>query len=817
MNYLCSYSLCNLFFSMTQNKHMRTFYLLAALLLTLTQGWAATVDQRTAHSLALKFVQRNTLNGPRTGGRTLQLAHIENSSQQVNAPVYYIFNSDHGFVIVAGDDRAQQILAHGERPLDMNRIPANMRYWLSTYKRQIEFLQAHPGLVVNKPQADWSLQAHSISPLLTAEWDQLAPYYNHCPVYNGEYCLTGCPATSLAMVFYYWKYPKDPTPEVEAYTATSIGTRLPTLPSITFDWDNMLDKYEGVEYTEAQADAVAWLMRYIGQAEKMDYSPEGSGAQGEDILRAVKFFGYDQEAEVVYKATADYYGNETELINDADWAELIQTELNEGRPLVYCAYDYDSWYGWSGHAFNVDGYNAADDTYHVNWGWSGEGNGDFALNAFSYGDYTFKVEQLIIKGLQPPITTPTIKVSPVQLNMQAYAEQTDVATFTVKGKYLTGDVTLTLNDENGAFALDASSVARTETTDGKDITVTYAPQFSGNHHATVTLSSPEAEDVTLTLHGEATLETFDPVMLPADSNYVTMTQFRADWTDLTASKYIDSYTLEVNTKPGVTLLDEVDWSGVTEMSTNYADNPGALLPEGWTFTGNGLWREAGGISINNKSAFATPTYDLAGYEKVTVVVTAKSSLNSSNSRFTLSTSIDTEECTAIAGADFNRFVAVLDCEEIDQVTIAGKSNYPLFQSVQVYAGELDEPMLRAIVEEGDANYRLVTGLTDTHYLVTGLTAGGTFYYRVKATYIDGTQSAWSSSRNVCLSGSGDMGHNRGDVDHDGQVSIADVTALIDYLLGNDDGVCTACADLDGDSAISIADVTSLIDELLNAH
>jgi len=72
--------------------------------------------------------------------------------------------------------------------------------------------------------------------------------------------LTGCAATSLAMVFYYWKYPFDPTPEVEGYISRSYELNIPALPSITFDWDNMLDRYTD-DCTFAQADAVAWLMR----------------------------------------------------------------------------------------------------------------------------------------------------------------------------------------------------------------------------------------------------------------------------------------------------------------------------------------------------------------------------------------------------------------------------------------------------------------------------------------------------------------------------------------------------------------------------
>ena len=51
---------------------------------------------------------------------------------------------------------------------------------------------------------------------------------------------------------------------------------------------------------------------------------------------------------------------------------------------------------------------------------------------------------------------------------------------------------------------------------------------------------------------------------------------------------------------------------------------------------------------------------------------------------------------------------------------------------------------------------------------------------------------------------------------DGEVSIADVSALIDYLLSEDDTlIVIEKSDIDGDGEISIADVTALIDILLN--
>ena len=58
-------------------------------------------------------------------------------------------------------------------------------------------------------------------------------------------------------------------------------------------------------------------------------------------------------------------------------------------------------------------------------------------------------------------------------------------------------------------------------------------------------------------------------------------------------------------------------------------------------------------------------------------------------------------------------------------------------------------------------------------------------------------------------------NNRGDVNMDGTTSIADVTALIDYLLSGDDtGIDLVAADTNLDDGVSIADVTTLIDYLL---
>lgn len=63
---------------------------------------------------------------------------------------------------------------------------------------------------------------------------------------------------------------------------------------------------------------------------------------------------------------------------------------------------------------------------------------------------------------------------------------------------------------------------------------------------------------------------------------------------------------------------------------------------------------------------------------------------------------------------------------------------------------------------------------------------------------------------------GGMTGERGDVNKDGAVNIADVTALIDYLLAADaSAIDLEAADCNLDEAINIADVTTLIDYLLS--
>ena len=414
------------------------------------------------------------------------------------------------------------------------------------------------------------------------------------------------------------------------------------------------------------------------------------------------------------------------------------------------------------------------------------------------------------------VTNPTISVSSDEIDcgdvmMTTSAEKT----FKVIGAALTGDVTLTLNDPNGVFAVNPAVISNSAASVGADVTVTFTPAAIQDYSATLTLSSPDAQNVVVTLTGHGLIVGYAPVMLPANEQYINLTQFRADWTDETPAQNLASYTLEVKTKPTVELLETADFSmvpdaltedgqGLADISGNYGD----YLPDGWSGTSY-LGAYGNALILAYDGTIKTPTYHLNGYDKITVVIRAASYFYD-NSSISVSTKVDYQELTL--DQSMTEYTVVLDCDDVDAATIRSLTNYSSIRQVTVYAGDLTSLSYKSH-ETGDATYRLITGITDRFYTVKDLEAAGSYIYKVKSVFADGTESAWSNVENVTLFENG-HGFDLGDVDHDGDVNIADVTALIDYLLNSANECCVICADVDGDGKVSIADVTELIDILL---
>ena len=344
---------------------------------------AAGIDAAGARTRALQFLNSQQRNILSANPQQLSLVHTEKSKTDARLADYYVFNADDGsaFVIVAGDDRAAGVLACGNHAIDMDDVPCNMQWLLDHYSKQMDYLRAHPDVPVMAAAGQNSVV---VSPLVSCTWNQRAPFYNQCPTSGTQHCLTGCVATAMAQVMYYWKYPAQ-APALDGYTSEVNGATVDALPGGTFDWDNMLDVYP-TNATAQQKDAVAMLMRYCGQACHMGYGTSASGAYSDDELEGMKTFGYNNDAVLLDRDdfTAD------------EWAAMIEQQLAAGCPILYGGVDADKN---AGHAFVVDGCGGG--MYHINWGWSGSGDGYFVLDAFTTMNLQYSSEQQMLYQVYP--------------------------------------------------------------------------------------------------------------------------------------------------------------------------------------------------------------------------------------------------------------------------------------------------------------------------------------------------------------------------------------------------------------------------------
>jgi hypothetical protein len=394
----------------------KSLYAAIALLMGVGTLHAEHVDKTAALKTAAQFMQ--TLNpqasimvepAKKSARRTAE------GTESTNEAYYYIFNAENnqGFVIVSGDDRTPQVLGYSDKGhIDTQNVPVNLQEMLDSYEAQIKMLDTMSDYVAGTAMAKRraSSTRNSISPMITTNWDQADPYWNKCPQFmkeegSDEYELayTGCVATSMSQIMNFYKFPQQTTQEIPSYEMVIAGDNYSystqntdPLPVTTFDWEHMLNNYNGAE-AEVYTDAVATLMLYAGHAVKMQYGTSSSAAYTDDIVPGfTKYFGYDASTiRVVYRN--DYEQN--------SWNDLIYNELAAGRPMIYNGTAGSG----GGHSFICDGFESGD-YFHINWGWGGMSNGYFLLevmnpHASGIGGASssegYNMKQNAVIGIQP--------------------------------------------------------------------------------------------------------------------------------------------------------------------------------------------------------------------------------------------------------------------------------------------------------------------------------------------------------------------------------------------------------------------------------
>lgn len=321
-------------------------------------------------------------------------------------PAVYVFNQDsnRGFVVLSADDDVTPILGYSENGnISENNLPPQLSHWLKVYSQEIDYLRKNG--IKNNISSRVADDREEIAPLVKTMWNQDAPYNDDCPDSRGQKTYTGCVATAMAQVVNYFEYPEFGEGS-KSYICGTLGRLTLNFAGRRFDWDNMLDSYSGVDYTEDQASAVAYLMKACGYSVEMNYGTDASGAQSARIAGGlVNHFKYDKGIRFVHRAPYSL----------AEWEKMIYENLKNVGPVIYDGNSLSD----GGHSFVCDGYDG-NGYFHFNWGWGGAADGYFKLNALNpttqgIGGSTggFSYAQDAILGIKVPDGQP----ADVQKNM----------------------------------------------------------------------------------------------------------------------------------------------------------------------------------------------------------------------------------------------------------------------------------------------------------------------------------------------------------------------------------------------------------------
>lgn len=337
-------------------------------------------------------------------------------------PAYYVFPNGEGkgFTVVSGDDRLPEVVGYSDKgTYDEENLPSNYVGFMKAYEKMVGQLdngdsRASASIAEAKALRSSGYQQPTVAPLLgSIQWDQIIPYNKMCPMYNStDRSVTGCVATAMAQVMMYYQYPKTLQADIPAYVTR---TKYLSIPQInkgeSYDWNNMLPQYasyEPLNYTDAQAAAVAKLLYHCGVACEMDYGPS-SGANVTPAILST-YFGYD--SDLMQDLNRDVF-------TLAEWSQIMDKELTAKRPILYSGQSSDG-----GHEFVCDGTDG-NGLYHINWGWGGYQDGYFdvtILNPYKGGAGSGSAPDgynqycSMIVGIAPDngkVDEPLVEVAPV--------------------------------------------------------------------------------------------------------------------------------------------------------------------------------------------------------------------------------------------------------------------------------------------------------------------------------------------------------------------------------------------------------------------
>ncbi|MCF8405552.1 MAG: C10 family peptidase [Bacteroidales bacterium] len=515
------------------NQNIKLYTGISLLLLSIT-CIADPVTKQTAQKVAINALQER-VSADFLHTKTINITSIQHN----NIDLIYILNFEspiEGFIMVAADNSIIPVIAYSlNGHFQAGKIPSQLQYLLTTYEDQILFSVENK---INPPASvlsEWArldmepidfipdIYVDEVPPLISSTWDQWFPYNEYCP--SGT--PVGCVAICMGQVMKYWSHPAQGEGS-HGYTHYNYGYLFADFGATTYNFANMPH-----DETVSNPD-LATLLFHCGVAVEMNYTPTSSGS----LLDG--YHGAENALKSYFKFDPSLHHEKKFQFADSVWRQMIITDLEQGFPVIY-----GGWDGWTGHAWNLDGYEKVTDQYHyhMNWGWGGSYNGYYYLDDLSpgYGQNYTDGQEAIFNIT--PFATNILTCYPGNSDYQtgSTTSSTKIETSPVKAS----------DPEDGWMSFDISAIP-----DGAEI---YAVSFNGyvyerykpNWSITPVYSDPVTTDAA-TLHADIIAEQSAGYYYRRDEANIN---YPVDWrtymlagyanSDLQAALVLDKFTLGI--------------------------------------------------------------------------------------------------------------------------------------------------------------------------------------------------------------------------------------------------------------------------------
>ena len=476
---------------------------------------------------------------------------------------------------------------------------------------------------------------------------------------------------------------------------------------------------------------------------------------------------------------------------------------------------------------------------------------------------------------------PFIMADPETLTFSTGLDAQQTQTFSVMSEFLKEDITVTLNDANGVFAVDKTSISRTESEEDEVIvTVTFQSAEEGTFAGTVVLSSAGAESVTINLSATANDGGTASDAYLNIAKYATIDE--AGWSTTYVNTLYKYTEYEDDNVAWLTLPVYGAWSSVyyspkaqSWIKTNVTSTNNTYAGTTWSSneqllgntpyfnkTSNNGSPRAMGYNSRNNSTQETVTFYVTNTSAVKLLGTGQSRSSSSypaslkiyectkkadgsltegttavNSKtnsatsgtFVLSaTDLDASKIYKVEAATYRSYICeigfqtplaqpelITEPEEMEFETYVGM---PVTKTIDVLGADLQGEVTATLADENGV-FSIDTETISKAEAEEGAQINVTFTPAAAGSYTGTLTLSSTKAESVVVSLTA-TAKLIGDINRDGEITIADATALANILLGkatkeNDaDRYDFDAADVNGDGTITIADITALVNTIL---